>query len=145
MSKLSPSQKRPLAETKYIEHGLTAKQICEDLILSAPTLSKWKKGRPGEKDWDTRRAEFLASPHKIKELLLSQLQLVAEGAETTIDADALSKISKVIEAMSDKVSTQVVMSVFMEFDNWMASQDPTTAVKFTKWHKQFILYKASIE
>jgi len=143
--KLTPSQARPLAEIQFIEHGKTAKEIAEDLGYSEATICKWRKGKTGEKDWDTRRGEFLASPHKIKELLLKELKLVAEGEKTSIDADALAKISKVIDAMSDKVSVQMTMSVFIEFDNWMASQDPKEAINIIKWHKLFILYKASLE
>ena len=77
--------------------------------------------------------------------MVEQLEKIAKGEKATIDADALAKISKVLETVSGKISVQVVLSVFKEFDNWMASQDPEMAVKFLEWHKQFILYKASVE
>lgn len=129
----------------YIDDGHTGKYIAEFLGVSEQTVTRWKKGRKGEDDWDTRRAEVLAAPHKIKELLLKQLKLVSEGEKATIDADALAKISKVMEAVSAKTSVQVVLSVFKEFDNFMAEQDPETAITFLKWHKKFILHKASME
>ena len=48
--------------------------------------------------------------------------------------------------LSDKDrAAAIVFSVFKEFDNWMADQDPKTAVLFTEYHKQFILFKINQE
>lgn len=146
MSKLLTNQaKKVMAERMFVEDGMTAKAIAEQLEVSEQTLSKWRKGKEGEKSWDDKRAEMLASPHKIKEILLKELILVAGGGKSLVDADALAKINKVIESLSDKISVQVVFSVFKEFDNWMADQDPKTAILFTEWHKQFLLYKINLE
>lgn len=145
MAGLSNKKKRELAERMFIEEGMNGKAIAEELEVSEVTVSNWRKGRTGEKDWDERRAEVLSAPHKIKEILLKQLKLVAEGEKATIDADALIKISKVIETVSGKISTQVVFTVFKEFDNWMAQQDPIMAMKFLEYHKLFIHHKASTE
>ena len=138
---LTNQAKKIMAERMYVEDGMTAKAISEQLDVSEQTLSKWKKdGR-----WDDKRAEMLASPHKIREILIRELKVVAEGGSSIIDADALSKINKVIEGLSGSTSVQIVFSVFKEFDNWMADQDPKTAVLFTEYHKQFILYKINQE
>lgn len=146
MSNLLTNQaKKVMAERMFVEDGMTAKSIAEQLDVSEQTLSKWRKGKEGEKTWDDKRAEMLASPHKIREILLKELILVAAGEKSKVDADALAKINKVIESLSDKISAQVVFSVFKEFDNWMADQDPKTAVLFTEWHKQFLLYKINLE
>ncbi|MCC9072461.1 transposase [Flavobacterium sp. F-65] len=146
MSSLLTNQaKKVMAERMFVEDGMTAKAIAEQLDVSEQTLSKWRKGKEGEKSWDDKRAEMLASPHKIKEILLKELILVAGGEKSKVDADALAKINKVIESLSDKISVQVVFSVFKEFDNWMADQDPKTAILFTEWHKQFLLYKINLE
>lgn len=146
MSNLLTNQaKKVMAEKMFVEDGMTAKAIAEQLDVSEQTLSKWRKGKDGEKSWDDKRAEMLASPHKIKEILLKELMLVAGGEKSMVDADALAKINKVIETLSDKINTQIVFSVFKEFDNWMADQDPKTAILFTEYHKQFILYKINQE
>lgn len=142
---LTNTQKRSVAERMFIEDGDTAKYISEFLNVSEQTLSRWRKGRKGEKSWDERRAQNLAAPHKIKELLVKQLELVASGKKATVDADALSKISRVLQDVSSKTSVQVVLSVFKEFDNWIADQDPEIAITFLKWHKNFIIHKASLE
>jgi predicted transcriptional regulator len=145
VSKLTNDKKRGLAERMFIDDGMTAKAIALELETTEQTVGRWRKGRKGEKDWDTRRAVLLTAPHKIKEILTKELQNLAEGKKTTIDADALSKVGKVLEGISGKVSTQIVLSVFKEFDNWMAEQEAETAILFLDWHKKFILYKASLE
>ena len=146
MSKLLTNQaKKVMAERMFVEDGMTAKAIAEQLDVSEQTLSKWRKGKEGEKAWDDKRAQMLASPHKIKEILIKELMLVAGGEKSSVDADALAKINKVIETLSDTISVQIVFSVFKEFDNWMADQDPKTAVLFTQYHKQFILFKINQE
>ena len=146
MSNLLTNQaKKVMAERMFVEDGMTAKAIAEQLDVSEQTLSKWRKGKEGEKSWDEKRAQMLASPHKIKEILFKELMLVAGGEKSAVDADALAKINKVIETLSDSTSVQIVFSVFKEFDNWMADQDPKTAVLFTEYHKQFILFKINQE
>ncbi len=142
MTKLLTNQaKKVMAERMYVDDGMTAKAIAEQLDISEQTLVKWKK----DNRWDDSRSEMLASPHKIRELLIRELKVVAQGGASIIDADALSKINKVIEGLSSSTSVQIVFSVFKEFDNWMADQDPKTAVLFTQYHKQFILYKINQE
>jgi hypothetical protein len=146
MSNLSKNQaKKVLAERMFVDDGTNAKHISELIDISEQTISKWRKGKDGEKSWDDKRAEMLASPHKIREILIRELMVVAGGEKSMVDADALAKINKVIETLSDKISVQIVFSVFKEFDNWMADQDPKTAVLFTEYHKQFILYKINLE
>ncbi len=145
MGELTNDKKRALAERMFINDGMTCKAISLDIDVSEQTLTRWRKGRVNEKDWDYRRAQNLSAPHILKEILTRELQIIAEGGKSTVDADALAKVSKVIETMSGKVSVQVVLSVFKEFDNWMALQEPEFAVMFLVWHKNFILYKASIE
>lgn len=129
------------AERQFVEEGLTCKAISENLEVSEVTLSKWRN----DGNWDKKREEMLASPHKLRELLVKELKIIAEGGKSGIDADALAKVSKVIESFSGRINVQVVFSVFKEFDNWMADQDPKTAVLFTEYHKQFILYKINQE
>jgi hypothetical protein len=133
--------KKLIAERMFVEDGMSAKAISEMIEVSQVSLSKWRK----EGDWDNKRAQMLAAPHKLREILMKELKTIAEGGKSNVDADALAKVNKVIETMSDRISVQIVFSVFKEFDNWMADQDPKTAIQFTEWHKQFLLYKINQE
>ena len=133
--------KKELAEKLFIEDGLTAKEISPLVGVSEQTLSRWRK----DGNWDNKRNEFLAAPHKIKEVLMKELKSIASGEGSTIDADALAKVSKVIETLSSRTSVQVIFSVFKEFDNWMADQEPRLAIEFTDWHKRFLQYRINQE
>lgn len=129
------------AEHLFINEGWTQKAIAEYLEVSEVTLSNWK--RKGL--WEEKRARILAAPHTIKTILLGQLEKVSKGEESNVDADALSKIAKAIDTLDDKISIQVITSVFKEFDLWMVDQDPTQALKFTEFHRKFLLYKINID
>ena len=133
--------KKETAEKLFIEDGLMLKEISVIVGFSVQTLSKWKK----DGNWENKRNEFLAAPHKIKEVLMKELKSIASGENSTIDADALAKVSKVIETLSSRTSVQVIFSVFKEFDNWMADQEPRLAIEFTEWHKRFLQYRINQE
>jgi len=127
------------AENMFVEQGFTCKAISEVLTISEITLSKWRS----DYDWDRRREELLTSPHKIREILQREMALIAGGKKSAIDADALLKMQKVF-ASFEKASTSlpVIISVIKGFDNWMADNDPETAVKFTDWHKKYLHFTA---
>ena len=127
-----------VAESLFVEQGLTCSAISVQLGITEVTLSKWRK----QMDWDAKRDRMISTPIKIRELLLEEMKSVSEGNKAKIDADALSKINKALTYLDGKVSLSVVISVFMEFDNWMAEVDPQKAIDFTEYHKLFIAYRA---
>lgn len=145
MGEISNDKKRGIAEDMYIRLGLTGREIAENLGVTEQTVSRWKKGREGEKSWDDRRTESCLTPLKIKELLLKEAEKLARGEESTVKADQLSKIMSAIDQLDKKINVRTVMDVFREFDNWMAEQEPATAVQFTRFHKLFLQYRISLE
>lgn len=145
MGEISNDKKRGIAEDMYIRLGLTGREIAENLGVTEQTVSRWKKGREGEKSWDDRKTESCLTPLKIKELLLKEAEKLARGEESTVKADQLSKIMSAIDQLDKKINVRTVMDVFREFDNWMAEQEPTTAVQFTRFHKLFLQYRISLE
>ncbi|MFL0140873.1 hypothetical protein V2626_00965 [Tenacibaculum maritimum] len=135
-----------MAERMFVEDGMTAKAIASETGKTEQTIGRWRKGIGDNPiSWDQKRKEFLSAPHNLKKVLMKELNQVAEGKGATIDVKALASINKVIESLSDKVSVQIVYTVFREFDNWMAEQDPEIAVSFLEWHKNFLLHKAQQE
>lgn len=130
-----------VAETLFVEQGLSCAAIAEQLGISEVTLSKWRSAM----DWDAKRDDFLSTPRKIRELLLLEMKNITEGKKSAIDADALSKVSKALQAMENRISIPVIISVFKEFDMWMVDVDPRLAVRFTEFHKMFIAYRAQQE
>lgn len=145
MAEISNEKKRGIAEDMYIRLGLTGREIAENLGVTEQTVSRWKKGREGERSWDDRRTESSLTPLKIKETLLKEAEKLARGEESGVKADQLSKIMAAIDQLDKKINVRTVMDVFREFDNWMAEQDPTVAVGFTRYHKLFLQYRISLE
>lgn len=69
-------------------------------------------------------AAALAAPSTIRKILTAELQHIAGGGQPRVDADALSKVAKALNYFDGRVALSVVISVFKEFDTWMAGIDP---------------------
>lgn len=145
MADITNDKKREIAEDMYIRLGMNGREIAEQLNVTEQTVSRWKKGRDGEKSWDDRKTEASLTPVKIKELLLQEAYKVAKGEASTINSDQISKLMAAIDRLDKKINVRTVMDVFREFDNWMAEQEPATAIMFTRFHKLFLQYRISIE
>ena len=136
---------RAMAERMYVEEGMTAKAIANAIDVTEQTIGRWKKGIQGDISWDEKRNQYLSAPSNIKKILTNELIHLSKGGDATLDIKAITDITKAIATMSEKVSTQVVFSVFKEFDMWMSEQDPEMAIQFMDWHKIFLLHKAQNE
>lgn len=145
MADITNDKKREIAEDMYIRLGMNGREIAEQLNVTEQTVSRWKKGRDGEKSWDDRKTEASLTPVKIKELLLQEAYKVAKGEASTINSDQISKLMAAIDRLDKKINVRTVMDVFREFDNWMAEQEPATAILFTRFHKLFLQYRISME
>lgn len=130
-----------LAERMFVEEGLTAKAIADATDMSEQTIGRWRK----DGNWDEKRKQFLQAPQNIKKAITEELQRLTSGYEAQLDMKAINAAIKAQREISDEIGVQVVYSVFKEFDNWMASQDPEQAVKFLEWHKLFLIHKAQQE
>ncbi len=127
------------AESLFVDGGMTCTAIAQILKISEVTLSNWRN----KFEWDSRREEALASPAKIREILLKELKNIADGQKPTIDADSLIKIQKVFMSFErQSTSIPITLGVFKSFDNWMADQDPAIAIQFLEWHKKYLNHLA---
>lgn len=136
---------RAMAERMFVEEGMTAKSIAAALDMTEQTVGRWRKGIQNDVSWDEKRTQFLSAPHNIKKVLMNELTHLSKGGDATIDVKAIADVTKVISTLSEKANVQIVFTVFKEFDNWMAEQDPDTAIQFLEWHKLFLLHKAQTE
>lgn len=139
------SKLKTLAEKMYVEEGLTASAVAEALSISPQTVGRWKKGLSNQEDWDTKRERHLREPRNIKRLVDDEVSRLVQGHESTLDMKAINEAIKAQTALSKGVSAEVIMTVFREFDNYMANQDPELAVKFTEYHKQFLIHKVNTD
>lgn len=122
------------AETLFIDNGMTCIDISARLDIPEQTLSRWRKTM----EWDKRRSQLAVAPNVIRQKLTDEIKRISEGHDPSIDADALSKAAKALQYFNGTISLPVIVSVFKDFDNYMASVDPKTAVLFTRFHKQYI-------
>lgn len=136
---------RAMAERMFVEEGMTAKSIATALDIAEQTVGRWRKGIQGDISWDDKRTQFLSAPGNIKKVLMAELTHLSKGGDATIDVKAIADVTKVISTLSEKANVQIVFTVFKEFDNWMAEQDPEMAIQFLEFHKMFLLHKAQTE
>jgi len=129
------------AYTLFVEQGMTCAAIAETLALREATLSGWRV----KMNWDNDRKRALAAPDKIRQLLLEDMERVANGEKPKTDPDALSKIGKALTYFDGKLSVTTIIAVLKEFDLYMAEVNPHKAVDFLDFHKQFIHHRAKLE
>lgn len=125
----------------FVEQGMTCAAIAEMLGIREATLSEWRRTMK----WDEKRRAMLAAPGKIRELLLDEMQRVADGQPARIDTDGLSKIAKALQYFDGKVPLAVVISVLKELDNFVAEVDPQQIARQTKLHRMFIQRRAQVD
>lgn len=130
-----------LAERMFVEEGMTAKAIANAIDMTEQTIGRWRKS--GE--WDKKRTRHLQAPQNIKKAIDEEVARLTQGYEPSLDMKAIKSAIDASKSISTELSAQVVYSVFKEFDNWIASQDPEQAIAFLEWHKLFLLYKAQQE
>lgn len=135
--------KRLHAERLYIDDGWTASAIAETVGVSENTLGSWVK----KYGWKAKRDEALAAPHKIKSLLLEELQSVVEGKKPKFNSDDIAKITRAIERIDKGVGVHVIISVFKTFTDWLASQDiePEVLLKVLDKTKEYLRYRIDNE
>ncbi len=146
----SKDELRDHAAWLFINQKLTLTQISERLSVDGKkfppkTLSAWKKGRKGELDWDTRRRMILGTPAKIKELLLVEMEKLSRGEESKINPEKLVKVASSIAKIDKKLSVEVIASVMMMYESYLAKEDPAEAVRSLPHHKKFILHLISTD
>jgi hypothetical protein len=131
-----------LAEFLYCEQGITLTEISERIDIPMKTLSLWKKGnvKKGKRPWDERKRINLSAPHNIKEFILVEMEKIVRGKKSDVDADALVKLANSLEKVEKKINPQVVVTVLMQLETWMANDNPDEAVKSLPHHKKFILH-----
>jgi len=129
-------KEREAALNMFVEMFWDAKQIAEALNVSENTISKWRD----KYEWDKRREDTINNPIKMKRLVAKQMILIANGEKPTIDADALSKLFKVYEGISDRINPGIVAAVLKLKDEFMAKEAPKLALELLEWNKKFLAH-----
>ena len=125
----------------FVEQGMTCAGIADMLGIREATLSEWRRAMK----WDEKRKAMLAAPGKIRELLLNEMQNVADGNPARIDTDGLSKIAKALQYFDGNVPLTVVITVLKEVDNFIAEVAPQEIARQTDLHRMFIAHRAQVD
>lgn len=96
-------------------------------------------------NWDELRAAAISAPHKIRRILMEEVQHLAAGGQARVDADALSKVAKALNYFDGRVALSVIVSIFKEFDNWLVAMDRDKAIEIAEYHRHFVNYRAEID
>ena len=132
---------REWAAHLYIVEGYTQKAISDYINVSENTIGKWKR----DDKWEEERLAILASPRKVKSVLLTEFEKLSKGETSNIDADAISKIHKVIREMNSTVSPEVIHAVLKLLDTWMSEENPQLAIQCLPLHRKFLIHQIQID
>ncbi|PLW89991.1 hypothetical protein [Mucilaginibacter sp.] len=133
VDKLSRERKRELALEMYLNTDKTQKEICNIVGWTEATFTDNKeKGQ-----WDSLKgATSITAANIIKKLYL-KLELLVDADK--IDADALIKVTKSIEFLSNKkVTISQHINCAKEFTVWLFAKKPEFAKELNNYQKAFI-------
>lgn len=132
---------RQKAEAYYIENmEADAKEISELFGIHYDTVRGWIK----KYDWDEQRLNFNASPTVIKQKLQHEAIRITNGEVPSFSADAVNKLVAAIERLDKRADPIVVQSILKDLDMFISEIDPAFATECTKYHKQFLQHRISI-
>jgi uncharacterized protein YjcR len=126
--------KKALAYELYMNTNKTQLEICEIVGITPKTFSKWKQ----DGMWAELKAATTITAKEIERNVLLKLNEMATG-DKPMNADAMLKLAKIIEVISEKRYTIAqMMNVFQAFTNWMFEKDADLAKDINKYQKQFV-------
>jgi len=130
---LSREQKRELALEMYLNTDKTQREICEIIGWTPKTFTENKE----KGDWEALKgATTITAANIIKKLYL-KLEILVDNEK--IDADALIKVTKSIEFLSNKkVTVSQHINCSKEFTTWLFGRKPELAKEVNKYQLEFI-------
>lgn len=135
---LSRKQKQDKALEMYLNTELSQKEICEIIGWTEKTFTDNKE----KHGWATLKGASTITSRKILGKLYLKLEKEADKDE--LNADALIKISKSIEMLSDKkVTISHHINCAKEFTIWFFAKNAELAKEFNKYQREFINFLGS--
>jgi hypothetical protein len=132
--KLSNEDKKSLGYDLYMNTDKTQNEICEIIGVAPQTFTRWKKDGLWE---ELRSATTITASNIITNVYKKMHDMTLEKG--SLNADAMAKLARVIEVVSDKKYTiSQVINVFKEFTNWLFPKDPEIAKALNKHMKVWV-------
>lgn len=131
---LSRKQKQDKALEMYLNTELSQKEICEIIGWTEKTFTDNKE----KYGWSSLKGASTITSQKIISKLYLRLEQMMD-ADTPINPDGLIKISKAIEALSNKkVTTSHHINCAKEFTIFLFSKNVELAKEVNKYQREFI-------
>jgi hypothetical protein len=132
--KLSRDRKRDLALELYLNTDKTQKEICEIVGWTEKTFTENKE----KGEWDAMKGASTITAQNIIKKLYLKLEQIVDNPDG-INADALIKVAKSIEFLSNKrVTVSHHINCAKEFTTWLFSKKPELAKELNKYQNEFI-------
>lgn len=132
--KLSNEEKKSLAFDLFMNTAKTQNEICDLIGISPKTFTRWKQ----DGLWEELKSAVSITAGNITLNIYKKMHEMTSG-EGQINADALAKLARVIEVISDKKYTMSqIFNVFKAFTTWLFPKDTETAKKVNKYMQEFV-------
>lgn len=142
-AELTNKQKKDYARMLFLKENLTQQEIAERVGVARQTLSRWIT----QEKWEELRIGILqTSQHRIAEInqqlaeINKQIQSREAGKKfaTPAEADTITKLVNAVKKLENETSISDIISVGMEFCDWLRPQDPDKAKEIVKLFDKFI-------
>ena len=131
---LTRKQKQEKALEMYLNTELSQKEICEIIGWTEKTFTDNKE----KYGWASLKGASTITSQKITNKLYLRLEEMVNG-DSPINPDGLIKISKAIEALSNKkVTVSHHINCAKEFTIFLFAKNPELAKQVNQYQKQFI-------
>lgn len=131
--KLSNEDKKSLAYDLFMNTDKTQNEICGIIGIAPKTFTKWKQ----DGLWEELRGATTITANNIITNIYKKMHEMTLADK--LNADALAKLARVIEVVSDKKYTiSQVINVFKEFTNWLFPKDAELAKALNKHMMIFV-------
>jgi DNA-binding XRE family transcriptional regulator len=131
--KLSREDKKALAYDLFMNTDKTQNEICDTIGIAPKTMTKWKQDGLWE---ELKGATTITANNIITNIYKKMHEMTLEDK---LNADALAKLARVIEVVSDKKYTiSQVFNVLKEFTNWLFPKDAELAKALNKHMKVWV-------
>lgn len=133
---LTNEEKRAIAYDLYMNTTKSQKEIAVIAHTTEATLSTWKQ----KYSWDIHKQAFSITSQNIISNLMQKAHDLSVADK--FNADAVLKIVKSIEALSDrKVTISNIINVFKEFTSFAFEKNADLAKQINNLQKEFVDYK----
>lgn len=126
---MTNKEKRDLAESYFLNTGMSQQEIAARVGVSENSLTAWKK----EGGWEVKKGAKTATKNEIITASYQQIHQIQQKAKdenrlmTAAETQAISMVSKVIERLDKKLSIDTYITVVEELTNYLFGLSPANA------------------